>query len=140
LGADSSLIYLKALGRVPHEGGQRFTAGTVPAKVMRAWLAEGLKDDPPAAASLKRVEVLPGSRLLNEPSRWQQLAVLAHFTNGSVRDVTRLTVFSSSDTAIAAVSSTGLVEFGQSGEVAILCRYLDEMVSVRLTYLEPKKG
>src|SRR5262249_13462126 len=33
-----------------------------------------------------------------------------------------------------------LVEFQQGGEVAILCRYLDEMLSVRLTYLEPKKG
>ena len=28
----------------------------------------------------------------------------------------------------------------QSGEVAILCRYLEELVPVRLTYLEPKPG
>ena len=63
--------------------------------------------------------------MLNEPSRWQQLAVLGHFTDGRVRDVTRLTVFTSSDDAVADVDATGLVEFGQSGEVAILCRYLD---------------
>src|SRR5207302_3308101 len=30
--------------------------------------------------------------------------------------------------------------FGQSGEVAILCRYLDEMIAVRLTFLQPKEG
>src|SRR5262249_55090614 len=133
-------IYQKALGRVPHEGGQRFKATSIPAKTMHAWLAEGLRDDDPKLPELKRVEVLPGARLLNEPVRWQQLAVLAHFADGKVRDVTRLTVFSSSDTAIASVDTNGLVEFGQSGEVAILCRYLDEMISVRLTYLEPKKG
>jgi hypothetical protein len=137
---EASLIYRKALGRVPHEGGQRFVAGSVPARTMRAWLAEGLRDDPPTLPALKRVEVLPGSRLLNEPVRWQQLAVLAHFADGSSRDVTRLTVFSSSDSGIASVDANGLVEFGQGGEVAILCRYLDEMVSVRLTYLEPREG
>src|SRR5439155_16489188 len=74
------------------------------------------------------------------PARWQQLAVLGHYSDHSVRDVTRLTVFSSSDSAVADVNVNGLVEFQQSGEVAILCRYLDEMLSVRLTYLEPKKG
>ncbi len=140
LGPNASLIYQKALARVPHEGGQRFNPASVPAKTMYTWLAEGLKDDAPNLSAVKRVEVLPGSRLLNEPVRWQQLAVRAHFADGSVRDVTRLTVFSSSDNAIAEVSPSGLVEFGQSGEVAILCRYLDELVSVRLTYLEPKPG
>ena len=49
-------------------------------------------------------------------------------------------VFSSSDTNVADVTNSGLVEFQQSGEVAILCRYLDEMLAVRLTYLQPKEG
>jgi len=84
--------------------------------------------------------VLPGMRVLNAPARWQQLAVLAHRADGSVRDVTRLTVFSSSDPAVADVSPNGLVEFKQAGEVAILCRYLEEMRSVRITYLEPREG
>jgi hypothetical protein len=88
---------------------------------------------------LKQIEVLPGGRLLVEPARWQQLAVRAHFARGQARDVTRLTVFSSSDPAIASVTPNGLVEFSQSGEVAVLCRFLDELVAVRLTYLEPKK-
>ncbi len=140
LGPDSSLILQKALGRVPHEGGARFSAGSVPGKVMHAWLTEGARDDGPKLAALKKIDVLPGQRVLSEPARWQQLAVLATFADGSTRDVTRLTVFSSSDNIIAAVSATGLVEFGQSGEVAILCRYLEQLVSVRLTYLEPRPG
>src|SRR5262249_54560531 len=133
-------IMQKALGRVPHEGGQRFPVSSFPAQIFRTWLSEGLRDDPPTLPELKSIEVLPGGRVLNEPARWQQLAVLARFADGSVRDVTRLTVFSSSDNAVAEVSTHGLVEFQQSGEVAILCRYLDEMQAVRLTYLQPKKG
>jgi hypothetical protein len=83
--------------------------------------------------------VLPGSRVLKDPARWQQLAVLAHFSDGTTRDVTRLTVFSSSDSAVADVGTSGLVEFRQTGEVAILCRYLEELQTVRLTFLETHK-
>jgi hypothetical protein len=136
----ASLILQKALARVPHEGGLRFPPASVPAQIFQSWLAEGLRDDPADLPALQGIEVLPGSRVLSEPARWQQLAVHARFADGSVRDVTRLTVFSSSENAVADVSSSGLVEFQQSGEVAILCRYLGEMVAVRLTYLQPKKG
>jgi hypothetical protein len=135
-----SLILQKALGRVPHEGGQRFPADSIPAKTMRDWLTEGLRDDPANLPALKGIEILPGPRVLNDPTRWQQLAVQATFADGSVRDVTRLTVFTSSDPAVGEVGPTGFVEFRQAGEIAILCRYLDALQSIRLTYLEPRKG
>ena len=140
LNPEMSLMLQKGLGRVPHEGGSRFALSSIPAQTMLGWLGEGLQDDAPTLPSVTKIDVLPGSRVLNEPSRYQQLAVLASFTDGSVKDVTRLTVFSSSDQAIASVNANGLVEFAQSGEVAILCRYLMELVPVRLTYLEPKQG
>jgi hypothetical protein len=69
-----------------------------------------------------------------------QLAVRAQFADGTERDVTPLTVFSSSEPAVATVSPAGLVEFRRGGEVAVLCRYLDQMRSVRLTCLEPPAG
>lgn len=140
LNPEASLIYQKGLGRVPHEGGQRYQPKSLAAEVMLGWLAEGLKDDPANLPTLQSIDIVPGSRVLNAPARWQQLCVLAKFSDGSVRDVTRLTVFSSSDNAIADVTSNGLVEFGQSGEVAILCRYLDLLKPVRFTYLEPRQG
>jgi hypothetical protein len=135
---EASLIYLKGLGRVPHEGGQRFGVASVPAQVMRTWLKQGLPDDAAAPPALVKLEIAPGPRVRVAPARWQQLAALAHFADGSVRDVTRLTVFSSSDGS-ARVDANGLVEFGQAGESAILCRYLDVIECVRLTYLEPRK-
>jgi len=139
LNPDASMILQKPLGKIPHEGGLRFQEKSLPAQVIRSWIAEGLQDDPADLPALQTIEVLPGSRVLQDPARWQQLAVRARFANGAVRDVTRLTVFTSSDTAVASVSNTGLVEFQQSGEIAILCRFLDVMHAVRLTFLEPKK-
>src|SRR5262249_55945620 len=138
--ASASLMLQKALGRIPHEGGARFGADTVPAQMIAGWIARGLPDDPKDLPSIKSTEVLPGTRVLKAPARWQQLAVVAHLSDGSSHDVTRLTVFSSSDPAVAEVTPNGLVEFKQAGEVAILCRYLEEMRSVRITYLEPRAG
>ena len=138
---DASLILQKGLGRVPHEGGQRFLPDSVPVRALRDWLAEGLRDDPPTAAA--RQEHRHSARLPRATGARSLAAIggaWAISRDGSVRDVTRLTVFSSSDPAVADVSSTGLVEFNQAGEVAILCRYLMELQTVRLTYLEPRQG
>ncbi|MDB5385465.1 MAG: hypothetical protein JWM11_1111 [Planctomycetaceae bacterium] len=136
---DTSLILKKGLGEVPHEGGPRLRSiNQIPAQTIRNWLTEGLRDDSAGLPALQRLEVLPGTRVQIAPSRWQQLVVLAHFADGSVRDVTRLTAFSSSDGGVAAIDANGLVELLQTGEAAILCRYLDIIQCARLTYLEPK--
>lgn len=137
---EASLLLLKGVGRVPHEGGQRFSASSLPAEMITAWMREGLKDDAPNLPPVKTVVVTPAGRTLSAPARWQQLAVTVTYADGPTRDVTRLSVFSSSDPSIADVTPTGLVEFKRAGEVAILCRYLEDMVSVRLTYLQPREG
>jgi hypothetical protein len=108
--------------------------------MLAAWLTEGLQDDPATLPPVKKLDVLPGARILKTPSKWQQLAAIATFADGLTRDVTRLSNFSSSDPSIAEVTPNGLVEFKRSGEVAILTRYLQELVAVRLTYLEPREG
>jgi hypothetical protein len=136
----ASLLMLKALGRVPHEGGARFGASSVPGGAVTAWLGAGMPDDPPTLPAVKHVTILPGPRVQFAPAKWQQLAVIATYADNTTRDVTRLTVFSSSDPSVADVGMTGLVEFKRPGEVAVLCRYLEELVSVRLTYLEPREN
>lgn len=133
-----SLMLLKALGQVPHEGGQRFASSAVTARAIRQWIAEGMKNDEPTLPAVTKVVIEPGSRMLLKPSKWQQLSISAQFADGAIRDVTRFSNFSSSDPAVAEVSLSGLVEFRQPGEVAILVRYLEELVTVRLSYLEPK--
>ena len=65
----------------------------------------------------------------------QQLAVRATYEDGSTEDVTRITTYLSSDLAIAQVDQSGFVQFQQQGEVAILCRYMGQLVSVRLMHI-----
>ena len=156
----SSLILQKALTNVSHAGGKRFDYASPFAQLLRGWQAEGLHDDADVdspSSRLRTLEVLPNRRVLHAPARWQQLAVRATFDEGTVSpapsaptspapsaptgrasqavDVTRLTTFTSTDLAVATVSRTGLVEFKRQGEVAILCRFLDAMVPVRLMHI-----
>src|SRR3989442_51164 len=92
----ASLILKKALGQVPHEGGRRFGPDSPAARIMRDWLAQGSRDDTdlPALKSIATNSERPGGS-----TERQQLTVQARFADGKSRDVTRLTVFSSSEPA-----------------------------------------
>jgi len=131
-----SLLLMKPLTHVAHAGGKRFAYNSHFYKLLRDWQREGLRDDS-QAGGLKSLEIVPAQRVLHAPARWQQLAVRAIYDDGRTADVTRLTAFSSTDLAVAHVDRSGLVEFNRQGEVAILCRFLGKMTSVRLLHIAP---
>src|SRR5262249_60023547 len=61
---DHSLILEKALTQVSHQGGQRFQPGSAEHRLLRAWIAGGLVDDPEDAPQLVNLEIRPGRRTL----------------------------------------------------------------------------
>jgi hypothetical protein len=142
---DQSLLLQKALGQVPHEGGKRFAAGSLEHRLLRAWIAEGLRADDADAPVLQRLEILSAQRtvqILKGPAadNGQQLVILAHFRDGSVRDVTRLCTYSTSDDTAATVTPFGLVRPRTRGQVAVLCRYQHLIASAHLLFLEDVPG
>jgi len=140
LDPDAGLILLKALARIPHVGRRRFVSDSPFAKIFRDWQSEGLHHDS-QSTGLRSLNAVPSRRVLHAPARWQQLAVRATFDDGRTADVTHLTTFTTTDLAVAEVDRTGLIEFKRQGEVAILCRFLGEMVSVRVMYIDaPSPG
>ncbi|HAA69589.1 MAG TPA: hypothetical protein DCE55_10645 [Planctomycetaceae bacterium] len=134
LDPENSLIVLKPLALIPHVGGRRFHEGSVWARILTQWQAEGMRDDP-QRGDLESIRVTPAQRVLHAPADSQQLAVYATFQDGTTVDVTQLSQFTSSDLGVAGVEGAGLVEFHAQGEVAILCRYQGAMVSARLMHI-----
>jgi hypothetical protein len=134
---DASLILKKPLGQMPHRGGQRLQPGSHEHRLLRRWIAEGLRNDPPRAPQLVRLEVQPAARTLMKPDRSERVRVRAQFSDGARRDVTHLVKFSSSDETIARVTAEGLVTGLRRGEAAVLCRYEHLVGSARLTFLDP---
>lgn len=120
---ERSLVLLKAIGAAPHGGGKRFAEGDEAYRQLRRWIASGMPASTPDAPHVETIEMHPTERVLERNAR-QQLAVLARYSDGTVRDVTRDTQFSSNLDVVATVDETGLVETGtNSGEATIMARY-----------------
>lgn len=132
---DFSLILLKGSGRVPHQGGVRFRPTDVAYQTLRAWIADGCKDEKPGR-KLVSLETIPAQRLLHATSPQQQVIALAHFADGTVEDVSSLAVFTARNDSDYSVSAEGLVTYSKSADATILVRYLEQVRSVRLTFVQ----
>lgn len=121
---DHSLLLLKATGQVPHGGGKRMPRDSYEYQLFGRWIAAGTPASAPDAPHVVKLRVTPGDRVLPR-DHCQQLAVLAEYSDGKVRDVTRQAEYSSNLDVVARVDSDGLVRtLQQSGEAAIMARYL----------------
>ena len=137
LDPNNSLLLLKPLMKVAHGGGRQIRADDPAYAVIHDWIEEGCKMDAPDAVRPVKIDVYPKSgRVLKKPAVQQQLSVWAHYSDGSVRDVTPLAVYSSSDVEVADVSRSGLVEGLKRGEVAVVVRYLEFIESSFITFVE----
>ncbi len=132
---DESLLLRKAVGRTPHGGGARMPEESEAYRLVRRWIEMGAPAAAPTAPRVVKLHVTPRERVLRSPALasatakpgevTQQLAIEAEYSDGSRRDVTRQSQFSSNLEPVAAVNDDGLVRTtGQSGEAAIMARYM----------------
>ena len=66
--------------------------------------------------------------------------MLAHYADGSTRDVTRIASYTSSEESVATVGPDGLVEGKDRGEIAVSVRYLDAVVARTFTFVKDVPG
>jgi len=136
LNPESSLLLKKPLMKVAHGGGRRLHVDDPAYLVLRDWIAEGTAIDPPEQATLERIEVFPKQRVLQPAATTQRLLATGFFSDGTTRDITDLTVFTSSSEPVAAVNEAGKVTKQQRGETTILAWYNGKMDTSNLTFLD----
>lgn len=120
---EQSLLLLKATNRMPHVGGARLTPDSPGYRVLVRWIEQGAPWGDPEAAELVSLEVRP-DRGTVRPGEQQSLAAIAHYADGSTRDVTDMALFESNDKAMAEVDESGLVTVSDiPGKVAVMVRY-----------------
>jgi Protein of unknown function (DUF1549)/Protein of unknown function (DUF1553) len=118
-----SLLLLKATGRLPHGGGKRLAETGAEYTVLRRWIEAGAPASAPNAPHVTRLQVTPADAVLKKGAE-QQIAILAEYSDGSTRDVTRQAEYFSNLDVVAVVDREGLVTAGnQSGEAAIMARH-----------------
>ncbi len=128
---DSSLLLVKAAGLVAHGGGKRLVPDSDDFHTLRSWISQGTPLGDGKAPTLKQLRIVPDQRVLDRSAE-QQLAVLAHYSDGSIRDVTRQAQFQSNETTVAGVDSDGLIRtFDLAGEAAVMARYMGHVAVFR---------
>jgi len=120
---DRSLLLLKPINLAPHGGGQRTDASSHEYKLLRRWIEQGMPYGKPDDPTVAKIEVVPAERSMQRGGE-QQIIVLAHYTDGSIEDVTRVATYDPNDGEMAECTATGLVKtLDLTGDVAIMARY-----------------
>ena len=140
LSPDDSLLLQKATQAVAHEGGKRFDKESWEYRTLREWIASGSKREAAGAPTLVKLEVTPREQFLIEPVSAVAVKVTAKFSDGSARDVTDIACYEVVNVAVADVSTTGRVTRKESGETAVLVRFLHLQEPVRLAFVPARPG
>ena len=136
---EKSLVVTKATGEVAHEGGARFPKGSLSESILVNWIKQGAPDDTSDTNALLRVRMVP-ARLVLRPGQNHRLQLLADYTDGTTRDVTRLGIFSINNDFFAQVSELGLVSAQERGETAVVARFERSFASTGVLVLDAGKG
>ena len=128
-----SLILLKPTLTLPHGGGKRFDVDSPEYRVIADWIAAGAPAPKPGEPAIETIEVHPEKIVLQQPGDTVRILVRARFSDGSIREVTRQTKFSSTNEGVVEVGDRGLATAKGHGEGAVSVWYSSKVAFSRVT-------
>ena len=121
---EDSLLITKAIGAVPHTGGKVFKPDSSFYETLVQWIRDGAKYDEGEIPQPTGIEIRPGELVLTGKDVRVPFTVRASYSDGSDRDVTTLTAFSSSnDNSVVMDRTTGMATSAERGEAFLLGRF-----------------
>ncbi len=136
---DDSLMLLKAVAEVPHEGGRRTSVDSKYYQILRQWIANGAMLDTNSAKVVK-IELFPQEPVAQTIGARQQMRVVADYADGTTRDVTQEAFIDSGNTEAATAEKGGLITTLRRGEVPVLARYEGNYATTILTVMGDRTG
>lgn len=132
----ASLLVRKPVGDVPHRGGTRFSRDSRLHDILVKWIEQGAQLDPDQKIEVERVTITP-ERFVMQPGMKHRLQLIAHYTDGSTRDVTPMGLFTVNTEGVAEVTDAGVATSLEFGETAVVARYERKFAAARLIVLKP---
>ena len=130
---DRSLLLTKGAAILPHGGGKRLEPGSDDYRLLVRWITQGMPYGSTNDPVVDRIEVSPKERTMALGGE-QQLAVIAHYTDGRKDDVTRSALYEPNDKDMAKTEENGVVKlYQQPGDVAVMVRYQAKVAVFRAT-------
>ena len=94
----------------------------------------GAPRDGDSAPRLVKLDVTPAEKILVEPAEQVQIKAIAHFSDGSQRDVSSMAVYEQSS-LMGTISHDGLIKRDRFGETTVVVRFLNRQQAVRLAFV-----
>lgn len=120
---EESLLLTKAVGSVPHTGGKLFEVGSIYYDMILEWLEAGAPADPAKPPHVANLEVYPTQSVIEGEGSAQRFIAVAHYSDGTTRDVTNLSAFMTNNETSAAIDPDGMVTAGARGEAFVMARF-----------------
>jgi hypothetical protein len=120
---EKSLMLEKATGAVQHTGGKLFTPDHENYRTLLRWIEAGAPNDTGDTPEPLGIELLPHKMVFTGNGGEQRTVVMAKYSDGSVRDVTRLALFMTNNDAVVSVDKNGVVKGGSRGGAFAFARF-----------------
>ena len=120
---EESLFLTKSTGKVTHTGGKLFGEDSVYYKTLLEWLKAGAPADPTPPPKVSKLEVYPPQSVIEGEGSTQEFIAVAHYSDGTTRDVTNLSAFMTNNETSAAIDKDGMVTAGARGEAFVMARF-----------------
>jgi len=136
---DDSLMLLKSTGAVPHEGGMVTEIGSDYYETIRKWISEGAVLNT-QSEKVSRIVLLPQNPVIQTIGSSQQMRIVAHYPDGSQRDVTQESFIEIGNIEVAEADDFGLITTIRRGEAPILARYEGAYAATTMTVMGDRTG
>ena len=136
---DDSLMLLKAVAEVPHEGGRRMTIDSKYYGIIRQWIADGAMLDM-KSPRVSKIEISPQDPVVQKIGSRQQIRVVATFSDGLTRDVTAEAFIETGNADVATIETGGLISTLRRGEAPVLARYEGNYAATTITVMGDRAG
>ncbi|MEQ1825361.1 MAG: DUF1549 and DUF1553 domain-containing protein [Pirellula sp.] len=136
LDSSQSLVLAKPSGQIPHQGGLRLPKDSQYFSAIRTWIEQGAAGpDPDRSPRLVSLKMSPEEAWIRLPNSQQQLTASAHWSDGSVTDVTSWVRYECSSIDGASVDELGRVSATSPIDTSVTALYLGQLASSRLIFL-----
>jgi hypothetical protein len=134
---EESLLLRKGSGRIAHGGGTKLPYGSDDYRTIRDWIAAGTPVGSPDAPRVVALRIEPAERVMGVMSEIP-LRIVARYSDGAEKDVTRHARFQSNNDTVASVTADGQVTAHDvPGEAAVMAAYLGEVGQFRAIVPRP---
>ena len=143
-----SLLLRKPANKLPHGGGRRFDEEGYEWQLIVRWIEQGMPYGQEEDPVVTGIEVVPDVRDMNSNTE-QQVRVLASYSDGTIRDVTRMATYESNDSEMANAEMDGRISvFERPGSAAVMIRFQGQVtvfrahipLGIEVTELPPEKN